>query len=135
MSISAAVVTLRPTIERLAEFAALSPGWDSYDGLPSTPRAVSTATELLVLLADHLPSLQPDRMVPFAVTPIADGGVQLEWRGSRQQIEVEVGPTGELGYLSIEGRGAERRFEEQSDISIDRVLDLITLVLIGEPAG
>ena len=129
MSISAAVATLRPSIERLAEFAALSPNWDSYGGLPSTPRAVSTATELLVLLADHLPNLNPDRLVPYAVAPISDGGVQLEWRGPQLEIEVELGPLGRLGYLLIDRRGAERRFDERSDVPTQHVLDLVTLVL------
>jgi hypothetical protein len=72
-------------------------------------------------------------MVPYAVAPVSDGGVQLEWRSSPLEIEVEVGPLGELGYLLIDGRVAERRFEEQGNVPTQPVLDLVTL-LLTEPA-
>lgn len=131
MSISAAVSTLRPTLEQLAGFAALPPDWDSYGGVPSSPRAVSTATELLVLVADRLAHREPSAIVPYAVAPIADGGVQIEWHGPRQEIEIEieVGPNGRLNYLLIEGRGEQRRFDEGSNVPLKRALDLVATVL------
>ena len=133
MSISAAVTALRPTIERLAEFAALSSNWDSYGGLPASPRAVSAATELLVLLADYLPDLDPERLVPFAVAPIADGGVQLEWRRQRHDLEVEIAPGGELGYLLIERLGDRREFREESNVLAREVLRLLGTLLVRDP--
>lgn len=129
MSISAAVATLRPTIERLAEFAALGPDWDSYGGLPTSPRAVSAATELLILVADRLAHRDPPSILPYAVAPIADGGVQVEWRGPRHEIEVEIGSGGGVGYLLIEQQGQDRRFDERSDVSMQRLLDLVAMTL------
>lgn len=129
MSISAAVSTLRPTIEQLAGFAALEPDWDSYGGLPSSPRAISAATELLVLVADRFTKRVPSMIVPYAVAPSAGGGVQVEWRGPGQEIEVEVGPDGRLSYLQVEGEGDQRRYGEHGDVPLQQALAAIAAVL------
>jgi hypothetical protein len=131
MSLTSAVVALRPTLERLAGFAALGRNWDSYGGLPSAPRAISTATELLVLLADHLPELEPTRIVPYAVVPVADGGVQLEWRGRRSEVEVEVGPGGAIDWLLIDRDAEQDRYSEQHDVEIQNARDLVADVLLA----
>jgi hypothetical protein len=129
MTIGTAVTALRPTIEKLAEFAALKRDWDSYGGLPASPRAVSGATELLILLADRLAHLPPEAIIPYTVAPIADGGIQLEWHGREREIEVDIGPSGALGYLVIEGQGDQRRFHEQSDVSLESALSQIDSAL------
>ena len=54
---------------------------------------------MLASVAEQCADLTDERILPWATAPLADGGVQFEWRGPGGAIEVEIAPDGRLGYL------------------------------------
>jgi hypothetical protein len=90
---------LRSAQETLDEIAQLQDDWDSYGAHRPTAASISAAHLLLGSLWDELGHAVDDQAVPWAVAPLADGGVQCEWRGPGGAIEVEFGPSGTLNYL------------------------------------
>jgi hypothetical protein len=90
---------LRSARETLDEIAQLEDDWDSYGALRPTAAAVSAGHLLLGALWDQLGNLVDQGAIPWAVAPLADGGVQFEWRGPGGAIEVEIGPRGTMNYL------------------------------------
>lgn len=61
---------------RLAALERLAPGWDSDGGLPVRRRHANRASQFLGLVMGLGEVPLPD------IIPLADGGVQLEWRTS-----------------------------------------------------
>ena len=122
-------VDLEAAFERLRELAELGPDWDSYGGLPPSPEALATAQRLLVEVGERFGHLPDKRSVPAAVVPLADGRVQLEWRGPRTHLEVEIRSTDDLAYLFVSERGAERTSEEADAASWAGVIDLVARAL------
>jgi hypothetical protein len=90
---------LRSARETLDEIAQLEDDWDSYGALRPTAAAISAGHLLLGALWDELGHLVDEGVMPWAVAPLADGGVQFEWRGPGGAIEVEVSPRGTMKYL------------------------------------
>ena len=120
---------LQPTFHRLAEMAALPQGWDSYDADPPSPVALATARGLLLHVVRRLGARAGDRVKPFAVAPF-DGGVQLEWRATHAEIEIDVDAEGDLSYLYVDNGSAERRFEEGEGLDWRAAIDLVAKVLV-----
>lgn len=85
--------------DTLDELARLPADWDSYGAVPPTAVAMSSAHGLLSSLAEQYAGAADERALPWATAPLADGGVQFEWRGPGGAIEVEIGPDGRLAYL------------------------------------
>ena len=52
---------------------------------------------------------------PFFIAPDPDGGVQVEWRGSAGELEVEVTPAGTLATLLVLGGGEDKCYIEHVD--------------------
>lgn len=96
---SRARVSFQPIRETLDELARLSADWDSYGAAPPTTVAISTAHGLLTNVAERYVEPTDEDALPWVTTPLANGGVQFEWRGSGGAIEVEIGPDGALAYL------------------------------------
>jgi hypothetical protein len=120
-----------PVLERLAELQALEADWDTYGALPLTPTALGRADTIMRAVLDLYGDTFGDRIAPYTVMPIVDGGVALEWRGSKADFNLDIGPTGDLSYLLIE-RGADgRTFEEKYDVSDQHALDLVRRVVGG----
>jgi hypothetical protein len=90
---------LRSARESLDEIAQLEDDWDSYGALRPTAASISAAHLLLGSLWDDLGHRVDDLAVPWAVAPLAEGGVQFEWRGPGRAIEVEIGPRRTMNYL------------------------------------
>lgn len=63
--------------ERIAEFAALEPGWDSYKGQVSDPKC----REAGLLFVDKLEEWAPGVWHRCHVSPASCGGVCFEWFG------------------------------------------------------
>ncbi len=120
---------LEPTFERLVHLAELGPDWDSYGGAPPTAIAIARAGLLILTVARRFCASSRAPIEPFAVMPIADGGVQLEWRGATEDLELDIGPDGVIGYLLIDRRQDERRFEEGEGLSSSEALELVKRVL------
>jgi len=70
-----------PAFKELMDNAALKPNWDSYGGKPTSLRSVGIAG---AFLAAYLPADAPGP----AITPLSDGGVQLEWHQEHADVEV-----------------------------------------------
>jgi hypothetical protein len=116
---------LRSALQQLETISALQKDWDSYGSDPPTPEAILAARQLI---AD---AYRNSKLVPYFVAPISGGGVQLEWRGPRREIEVELGSDGKsFSYLLIEEKGtAHRRAEEKHDVPSSQILDVIRSVV------
>ena len=89
---------------RLGELAMLPPNWDSYGSPPPSRIAVETIMDLLPRIDDrNLPSVR--------IVPVSGGGVQLEWRMSDREFQLEIAADGTAQYLLIEN-GRPQREEE-----------------------
>jgi len=87
---------------KLDELARLEPDWDSYGARPMTAIAINQANKLLIDVARHyleLGLLHVLRTKPWFIAPLADGGIQIEWKSNRGALEVEIGGDGQIGYL------------------------------------
>lgn len=116
---------LAPTIQRIAEFSALETDWDSYGGKPPTARALDTAARSLRFLVGFLAPIVGKRALPFWVSPLPSGGVQLEWRSPAAGLEVEIDSRGNLAYLYQSGHGPNAEYEEGEDVSLPKVVALL----------
>jgi hypothetical protein len=122
---------LRPALQRLDELSKLERDWDSYGALPLTSTALARADALMRAVVDLLGARLGEKVAPYTLMPIADGGISVEWRGATADLELDVGPTGVLGYLLIDRSAHERQFEEGSNIVELQALDLVRSVLGG----
>ena len=120
---------LQPAFERLEELAGLGPGWDSYGAAPISARAIASVRRLLAAIASEVDDPAGDRVRPYVVVPIANGGVQIEWRGPGGSLEVDVGPAGDLGYLLITGEEPARTFEERDGVAEDELVQVVVAKL------
>lgn len=112
------------TSQRLAELSHLDVDWDTYGGLPPTPTAIEAARQLLALAASAT-SMNGHAMTPDAVLPFPNGGVQLIWERGADELQVDIGPTGDLGYLLVSRTGDRREATEAEAIPLDEILALV----------
>lgn len=83
---------LMTSVRRVQELARLPEGWDSYGARKIQPPALEAALRVLrVADSDLLPAPH--------LSPVADGGVQVEWSVGDRCAEVEIRPTGTLEFL------------------------------------
>jgi hypothetical protein len=120
---------LHASLQRLDELSKLERDWDTYGALPLTSTALAQADAAMRKAVDRFGSMFGERVAPYTIMPIADGGVSVEWRGPSATLELDIGPSGSLSYLLIDQSKAERQFEEASDISEEQALDLVRRVL------
>ena len=78
----------------------LQHGWDGHRASPTQPLAGMVVNSLL----DHL--LFDEAATP-QLTPLPDGGLQVEWLVAGQSLEVEVGPTGDVLVTALDDTGVE----------------------------
>lgn len=120
--------TYEDTIANLNRIAGLGVDWDSYGSAPPASVAVEAAGRLIEtvyrnsLLSARTPCL------PFSVAPLSGGGIQLEWRGENEAIEVQVSPEGAFGYLLVKGAEPASVYEEEDGVSESRILELVRSV-------
>ena len=107
---------LEPTFERLEELANLEPDWDGYDGRPPSRQAVAIAGCLVAGAWDRFGARYDDRVQPYEIMPIADGGLQLEWRGAGERLHLNVGPEGRISFMHVVGHGDQRVYREGDDL-------------------
>lgn len=112
----------------------LPAGWDGSDGLPISATAVAMAFELMVSAAARSGN-STAMVVPWTSAPFADGGLQVEWKGPGGEIEVQISPVGNLGYLLQVGADDDGEFEESDHATTEQVVDLIQRVVasLNEP--
>lgn len=122
---------LHGSFQRLDTLSKLERDWDSYGALPLTPTALARADATMRKAVDLFGVTLGERVAPYTLMPIADGGVSIEWRGPGATLELDIGPSGALSYLLVDYSTEERRFEEASDISEEQALDLVRRVIGG----
>ncbi len=120
---------LKPALERLEQLAELGPDWDSYGAHAPTPDAVAAAHDLLIAVGERLGHRLGSRVMPSAVVPLADGGVQIEWRGPTADLELEIRAADDLAYLFVDRSGTDRTFDEADEVSWSEALDLVARAL------
>jgi hypothetical protein len=120
---------LKEARETLDEIAHLEDDWDSYGALRPTGAAVSAAHVLLGSLWEQLGPRVDERAIPWATVPLADGGVQFEWRGPGGAIEVEIGPRGTMNYLVEREERTVARSDPAVGASPNEVLSQVRRVL------
>ena len=74
----------------------LAPGWDSYNGLPTSEGAARKAINILSGLVSEAARFP-------AIVPTGDGGVQLEWHNNGWDVEIEVDPQGTVSAFVDNG--------------------------------
>ncbi len=126
---------VQPSLDRLAQLAKLDQDWDSYGGVPPSAQAIDKARQVMLAVAKRFADEVGERARPYGVAPLADGCVQLTWRGPVDELEVEIGPRDGIGYLMIKGRGNTETFEEGEGISTSETLDLVGRVLLARGDG
>jgi len=90
---------------------------------------VSAAYGLLAALWEHLGEAAGEDAVPWAIAPLADGGVQFEWHGPSDMIEVEIGPGGDFDYLVERDEVTTERSDPSTGTSTEAVIGHIRRVL------
>jgi hypothetical protein len=116
---------LRPVFDRLAEIAQLNEDWDTYGGAPPTAIAVGAVGQLIIAVAENLVNGAAEEAVPYSVMPIPNGGVQVAWHRASDELQIDIGPGGEFGYLRIEYEGGERRASEADGITFTDTIEAI----------
>ena len=129
MAASAPEAPIAPELEsKLRDLAALPADWDSYGASPPTPIALAAVRTILGRLSLRLAELAPVA-TPYAIAPLHDGGMQIEWRSSGASVEVGVDPAGRLAYLVETCLGTERLSEERSGVSVSEIVTVVAGVL------
>ena len=124
---------LEHSLQTLRRLSDLLPNWDSYGGLPPTGSALAIARRLLAGIASEMAGVAARDGTPYHITPLADGGILLEWetRGNGDELAVDIGADGEFGYLRITGTGESRTFDEQDGVPPARVHTIVADFLLG----
>jgi hypothetical protein len=120
---------LRPSLQRLDELSRLEDNWDTYGAFPPAPAALDATETIMRQVIEQFGVTASDCAAPYTVMPIADGGLQLEWRGPSATLELDIGPAGELSALLVEQVSGERRFAEHDALSQAAAFALIGRVL------
>ncbi len=87
---------------KLDELARLEADWDSYGARPMSAIAINQANRMLLDVARRYLELGYPRIArvkPWFIAPLADGGIQIEWRSDGGAMEVEIGGDGHFAYL------------------------------------
>ena len=115
--------------QRISGFADLEPNWDSYGADSPSAEAIQAAQLYLDDLVDLYAGRFAEKVLPFWASPLPSGGVQLEWRAPRAELEVEVDSNGRLAFLLQKGHGAAAEYQEGEDASLEDVASLLGQVL------
>ena len=123
------LLSFQPARDTLDELAALREDWDSYGATPPTALAISLAHGILANVAERHADIADEQALPWATAPLADGGVQFEWRGPGGALEVEIGPDGALSYLVERDEQTVERSAPDGSARLEEVLAALGRVL------
>lgn len=87
--------------DRIDHLRSLKHDWDSYGADPISPKAIDAAEHLICRSIALLEERGKREPTPYVIAPVADGGVQVEWRGAAGALEVEVAPENDAHALII----------------------------------
>lgn len=124
-------VVVGPAHKKLRELRALPVDWDSYGAPRIHYHAIERARQLIDATASWALAYG-DRVKPYAVVPVADGGVQVEWTGANQRIEVQISPSGTMSYLVVKESPGGPTYREVITAGLLDVLKSIHQVIAAE---
>jgi hypothetical protein len=119
---------IRKTLDELDRIAGLQPDWDSYGSAAPTAIAVAAARRLTMTVYRESQLSARNPSLPFSVAPLSGGGIQIEWRGEVNTLEVEIGAGGNFGYLLTKGPESFSSCEEEDGVPESRILELVRSV-------
>ena len=91
---------LEAAVRTVLKLSTLLPGWDGYRSPAIGTPAIAGALNVLGMM-EGLTLPKPH------VSPVAGGGVQIEWERAGKELELEFGRDGSLSYLATEPQGEE----------------------------
>lgn len=115
--------------QRLTEIHALPDDWDSYGALRISDRAIEAARQLLLRLPWQPANI--GNASPYALAPLASGGIQIEWRGNRTALEIEIDAGGRLSSLLAEDHERGSTYDERDALSAHQAVDLISQMIVA----
>lgn len=105
-------------LDRLQHLSKLPDGWDSYGGRAPSDESVFTA----LLVISHTLKYES---APPAIVPLSEGGVQLEWYGNGEELEIRIGSSGQISAIRFDER--EGRGEEIDQVTLADLSRLLAL--------
>jgi hypothetical protein len=120
---------LKTVDRRLSELLALGDDWDSYGGKAPTATAVLLAGRLTRGVYDRYGAGYGEAALPASISPLAYGGVELEWEGAHSLVAVDIGPDGEMGAMLRHRTGQDAIYRETENLGWDETLDQVGAVL------
>jgi hypothetical protein len=120
------VYHLRMMLDRLKGMKNFEDNWDSYGSQAPSDRAVTVAGNLVWNVIARCFAASGNKAIPYSIVPLSGAGLQMEWRGNTDSVEVEVGPNGVFGYLLTRNEASPERYrEEHDDVSEGEILRLV----------
>jgi hypothetical protein len=125
-----AACQLRSMLDQLKCLKDIKVDWDSYGSEPPSHQAVNVAEALIWNAVGQCYGISGSKSVPYSILPLSGGGVQIEWHGNSDSIEVEIGARGEMSYLLTKNEASPARYREEHDNVPDgEILRLVASVL------
>ncbi|MEX2151716.1 MAG: hypothetical protein WD825_00150 [Gemmatimonadaceae bacterium] len=109
---------LYPVLDRLQHLSKLVEGWDSYGGQPPTDKSIFGALAVISQVLKYESAAPP-------IVPLSEGGVQVEWHGGGEELEIRVGPNGEISAFRFDERAG--RGEEIDQVALSNLSRLLAL--------
>jgi hypothetical protein len=115
----------KQSVLSIAECFTLTENWDSYGGHPPSYDTVLAAIDLI----DAIPQHNPPRP---RVVPLANGGIQLEWKVSQRELDIEIGPDSSYRYLKFDPSVTTGELDNELPLeSLADVEDLLSWLITG----
>jgi hypothetical protein len=105
-----------PSLQQLDELSTLEDDWNYYGAAAPTPVAISLARRFLEQTQTQVGAIARDRVRPFHIAPVP-GGVQLEWVSKDGELNLVIGPTGEMSFLQVNAGADGRNYGEQHNVT------------------
>jgi len=109
--------TLTSTIQRIAEYAELEPGWDSYGAKPISREVRQTAERFVRATAQIA--------LPTWVSPLPNGGIMLDWETPTVLLSIDVEPDGSFMTLWVDKKGSEREYTALAGMTEPEAIALV----------
>lgn len=89
-----------PVVERINEFGALPPNWDTYGGAPASESNARHALDFLMRV------MGADTPLPW-IAPLGSGGLQLDWAGEGVEVEVVIDDRDSSALITVDDEEQE----------------------------
>jgi len=122
-------LTQGSAMKKLDELKNLPEDWDSYGADPISLHAIEVAKSVITSVMKAFGGIIGTVVQLTDIIPLADGGVQLEWVGPHDKLEVEISPNGTISHLYIAVFEDRRIYEEAEDDSLDDINGMIARLI------